>query len=108
MGTSRQWPVLKEMDAEGDYSEVVWEYADHGRRPSRKVRRGPPRGARLCPRGRWGLGAQLLGPGEQPRLLLAGERHRELVQQVAQLGDLDLAVLGRMARPAHRDGAVGQ
>jgi hypothetical protein len=28
MGTSRQWPVLQEMDAEGDYSEVVWEYGD--------------------------------------------------------------------------------
>jgi hypothetical protein len=28
MGTSRQWPVLQEMNAEGDYSEVVWEYAD--------------------------------------------------------------------------------
>ena len=28
MGTSRQWPVLQEMDPEGDYPEVVWEYAD--------------------------------------------------------------------------------
>jgi hypothetical protein len=28
MGTSRQWPVLKEMDADGDYPEMVWEYAD--------------------------------------------------------------------------------
>jgi hypothetical protein len=28
MGTSRQWPVLQEMNAEGDYPEVVWEYAD--------------------------------------------------------------------------------
>lgn len=28
LGTSRQWPVLLEMDAEGDYSEVVWQYAD--------------------------------------------------------------------------------
>lgn len=28
MATSRQWPVLQEMDAEGDYPEVVWEYAD--------------------------------------------------------------------------------
>lgn len=28
LGTSRQWPILKEMDAEGDYPEVVWEYAD--------------------------------------------------------------------------------
>ncbi len=28
MGTSRQWPVLQEMDAEGDYPEMVWQYAD--------------------------------------------------------------------------------
>ncbi len=28
MQTSRDWPVLLEMDAEGDYPEVVWEYAD--------------------------------------------------------------------------------
>jgi hypothetical protein len=28
MGTSRQWPVLQEMDAEGDFSEVIWDYAD--------------------------------------------------------------------------------
>lgn len=28
MGTSRQWPILQEMDAEGDYPEVVWDYAD--------------------------------------------------------------------------------
>ena len=28
MQTSRDWPVLLEMDAVGDYSEVVWEYAD--------------------------------------------------------------------------------
>ena len=28
MGTSRQWPVLQEMNAQGDYSEVVWDYAD--------------------------------------------------------------------------------
>jgi hypothetical protein len=26
--SSKQWPVLLEMDASGDYSEVVWEYAD--------------------------------------------------------------------------------
>ena len=25
MGTSRQWPVLQEMDADGDYPEVVWD-----------------------------------------------------------------------------------
>ncbi|QSR28116.1 hypothetical protein CFH99_21070 [Nocardioides aromaticivorans] len=25
LGTSRQWPVLRTMDAEGDYPEVVWE-----------------------------------------------------------------------------------
>ncbi len=28
MGTSRQWPVLQEMNAEGGYSDVVWDYAD--------------------------------------------------------------------------------
>ena len=64
-----------------------------------------------CPGSRqlsWGLGAQLLDPVEQLRLLLFGERHRELVQVVAQLGDLDLAVLGRLSGPPHRDGPVGE
>jgi hypothetical protein len=28
MATSRDWAVLHEMDAEGDYPEVVWQYAD--------------------------------------------------------------------------------
>ncbi len=28
LGTARQWPILEEMDAQGGYSEVVWEYAD--------------------------------------------------------------------------------
>jgi hypothetical protein len=28
LATSREWPVLREMDAEGDYPEVVWQYAD--------------------------------------------------------------------------------
>jgi hypothetical protein len=28
MGTSRQWPVLRQMNAAGDYPEVVWEYSD--------------------------------------------------------------------------------
>ena len=28
MGTSRQWPVLKEMDTTGDYPEVLWDFAD--------------------------------------------------------------------------------
>lgn len=28
LATSRQWPVLLEMDARGDYPEVVWSYAD--------------------------------------------------------------------------------
>ena len=28
MGTSRQWPVLLDMDPEGDWPEVVWENAD--------------------------------------------------------------------------------
>lgn len=28
LGTSRQWKVLQDMDVEGDYPEVIWEYAD--------------------------------------------------------------------------------
>lgn len=28
LGTSRQWPILKEMDADGDYPEVVWDFSD--------------------------------------------------------------------------------
>ena len=28
MASSHDWAILTEMDAEGDYSEVVWEYAD--------------------------------------------------------------------------------
>ena len=28
MATSRDWAILREMDAEGDYPEVVWEMAD--------------------------------------------------------------------------------
>jgi len=28
MATSHRWTVLKEMDADGDYPEVLWEYAD--------------------------------------------------------------------------------
>jgi hypothetical protein len=28
LATSRDWPVLREMNAEGDYPEVVWQYAD--------------------------------------------------------------------------------
>ncbi len=28
LGTSRQWPILEEMNAKGDYPEVVWDYAD--------------------------------------------------------------------------------
>jgi hypothetical protein len=28
MRTSRTWPILREMDAEGDYPEMVWELAD--------------------------------------------------------------------------------
>jgi hypothetical protein len=28
MGTSRQWPILVEMEKTGEYSDVVWEYAD--------------------------------------------------------------------------------
>ena len=27
LGTARDWPVLNDMDARGDYPEVVWEYA---------------------------------------------------------------------------------
>jgi hypothetical protein len=28
MAGSRDWPILREMDAEGDYPEVLWQYAD--------------------------------------------------------------------------------
>jgi hypothetical protein len=28
MRTSRRWPILREMNAEGDYPDVLWEYAD--------------------------------------------------------------------------------
>jgi hypothetical protein len=28
LGTSREWPILNEMNPRGDYPEVVWEYAD--------------------------------------------------------------------------------
>jgi hypothetical protein len=28
LGTSRHWPILQEMNAQGDYPEVVWDYAD--------------------------------------------------------------------------------
>jgi hypothetical protein len=28
LATSRQWPLLLDMNAEGDYPEVVWQYAD--------------------------------------------------------------------------------
>lgn len=28
MSTSRRWPILREMNAVGDYPEVLWEYAD--------------------------------------------------------------------------------
>jgi hypothetical protein len=28
LGTSRQWPILRQVNPEGDYPEVVWEYAD--------------------------------------------------------------------------------
>ena len=28
LASSRNWPVLLEMNAEGDYPEVVWQYAD--------------------------------------------------------------------------------
>jgi hypothetical protein len=28
MEGSRNWPILREMDAEGDYPEGVWEYGD--------------------------------------------------------------------------------
>ena len=28
LGTSRDWPILVEMNPDGDYPEVVWEYAD--------------------------------------------------------------------------------
>ncbi len=28
LATARRWPILNEMNAEGDYPEVVWQYAD--------------------------------------------------------------------------------
>ncbi|MDN4173488.1 hypothetical protein QWY28_11075 [Nocardioides sp. SOB77] len=28
LASSRQWPVLREMDARGDYPEAIWDYAD--------------------------------------------------------------------------------
>lgn len=28
LATSHQWPILREMEAEGDYPKVLWEYAD--------------------------------------------------------------------------------
>jgi hypothetical protein len=28
MGTSRDWPILKEMEKTGEYSDVVWQFAD--------------------------------------------------------------------------------
>ncbi len=28
LGTARQWPVLERIDADGDYPQVVWDYAD--------------------------------------------------------------------------------
>jgi len=28
LATSREWPLLRQMDAEGDYPEAVWQYAD--------------------------------------------------------------------------------
>jgi hypothetical protein len=28
LGSSRNWPILREMEAEGDYPEVLWQYAD--------------------------------------------------------------------------------
>ena len=28
LASSRDWPLLRQMDAEGDYPEVVWQYAD--------------------------------------------------------------------------------
>lgn len=28
MQTSRRWPILREMQAEGDYPKVLWKFAD--------------------------------------------------------------------------------
>jgi hypothetical protein len=28
LGTSRDWPILKQMEQQGEYSEVIWDYAD--------------------------------------------------------------------------------
>ena len=45
LGTSRDWPVLDEMNERGDYPEVVWEYADQV--AAGQVPEGYRRGARL-------------------------------------------------------------
>ncbi|WP_166134478.1 hypothetical protein [Nocardioides ochotonae] len=46
LGTSRDWPVLVEMRDEGDYAEVVWQFADdvaEGRLPRYREALGCPR-----------------------------------------------------------------
>jgi hypothetical protein len=52
MATSRNWAVLHEMDAEGDYPEVIWQYADAlaagGTSPSGKAGLEGYRGALGC------------------------------------------------------------
>ena len=45
LGTSRDWPILDEMDETGDYPEVVWEIADEAR--AGELPGGLPRGSRL-------------------------------------------------------------
>jgi hypothetical protein len=55
LASARSWPILLEMNAEGDYPEVVWQYADalngKGDVPAGKPRghgRGEYRGALGC------------------------------------------------------------
>jgi hypothetical protein len=31
LGTSKQWPILREMDEQGDYPEVLWQIADEAK-----------------------------------------------------------------------------
>lgn len=40
MGTSRRWAILREMESQGGWSEVVWEYAD-AMEGDQKVNAGP-------------------------------------------------------------------
>ena len=44
LGTSHDWPILEEMDTQGDYPEVLWQIADEAQAGELPV---VPRGARL-------------------------------------------------------------